>query len=62
MLFSSLSIGMPGMIAYAGFFEVGSPKEGNIYFFHVSLYVVVTIKYGSTKRMWKFECEKLKIV
>jgi len=53
---------MPGMIAYAGFFEVGSPKEGNIYFFHVSLYVVVTIKYGSTKRMWKFECEKLKIV
>jgi NADPH-dependent curcumin reductase CurA len=25
----SLSIGMPGMTAYAGFFEVGTPKEGD---------------------------------
>jgi len=28
VLVSSLNTGMPGMTAYAGFFEVGSPKKG----------------------------------
>ena len=32
MSFSSPATGMPGMTAYAGFFEVGSPKKGDTVF------------------------------
>ena len=32
MVFSYLNVGMPGMTAYVGFYEVGSPKKGECVF------------------------------